>query len=541
MFQQINIWISNGTYFMSSLIFCSLMLLTNYQALNTLPEGEICDNAIDDDEDGLIDMNDEDCLCSEIESTSLIPNPSFEEKDCCPGFDALLDCATSWIPASAAPIHYFHSCAFTNFLIPQPIPDGAGVIGLTNGKIKEISNYKEYIGTCLSEPMKANVPYKFQFEIGISSELEIMPMNVSLFGTTNCEYLPFGGSSETIGCPTNTLDWIYLGETFVSSIAGWKTLAINFTPSADITAIALGPPCVPNDWRDTTLSAYYFFDNLILQKAYNFDFEIQMSDQPCANNLKFQVPYFESLAYQWYKDGIALINERENELKNIAGPGFYQVMIIDEADCFLSKAFEYSPPIVYQELRDTICEGGTYAFNGQTLNSSGFYQDTLKTANNCDSILQLVLIQDTMTQRSIFAKIFPFETYVMEGFKFNQQGTYTFQTQSEQNCEESINLTLAYYKVYIPNVFTPNGDGINDVFTIYGDEDIELILSLQIFDRWGGMVYNKENLLPNSARLAWDGLSKDRDVNEGVFTYVAYLLMEDMKSQVVSGNISLLR
>ena len=111
-----------------------------------------------------------------------------------------------------------------NFLIPQPIPDGAGVIGLTNGKIKEISNYKEYIGTCLSEPMKANVPYKFQFEIGISSELEIMPMNVSLFGTTNCEYLPFGGSSETIGCPTNTLDWIYLGETFVSSIAGWKNI-----------------------------------------------------------------------------------------------------------------------------------------------------------------------------------------------------------------------------------------------------------------------------------------------------------------------------
>ena len=129
----------------------------------------------------------------------------------------------------------------------------------------------------------------------------------------------------------------------------------------------------------------------------------------------------------------------------------------------------------------------------------------------------------------------------MGGFKFNQQGTYTFQIQSEQNCEETINLTLAYYKVYIPNVFTPNGDGINDVFTIYGDEDIELILSLQIFDRWGGMVYNKENLLPNSARLAWDGLSKDRDVNEGVFTYVAYLLMEDMKSQVVSGNISLLR
>jgi len=45
---------------------------------------EICDNAFDDDGDGMIDLNDEDCFCQFQMPESLIPNPSFEELDCCP-------------------------------------------------------------------------------------------------------------------------------------------------------------------------------------------------------------------------------------------------------------------------------------------------------------------------------------------------------------------------------------------------------------------------------------------------------------------------
>ena len=45
---------------------------------------EICDNAVDDDDDGLIDLNDPDCTCAVIEPESLIPNPSFEDMNCCP-------------------------------------------------------------------------------------------------------------------------------------------------------------------------------------------------------------------------------------------------------------------------------------------------------------------------------------------------------------------------------------------------------------------------------------------------------------------------
>ena len=180
----------------SLVLFCLLM---------SFPQtSEICDNAIDDDQDGYIDLNDEDCSCATIEFSSLILNPSFEKMDCCPGAAASLNCATSWVQASAAYVHFFHECSFTNALIPQPIPDGGGVVGLANGRINEYSNYKEYLGACLTEPLQEGVPYKFQFEIGISPILDVLPMEVSLCGTPDCSTLPFGGTTGTIGCPTNT-------------------------------------------------------------------------------------------------------------------------------------------------------------------------------------------------------------------------------------------------------------------------------------------------------------------------------------------------
>ena len=129
-------------------------------------------------------------------------------------------------------------------------------------------------------------------------------MHVSLFGTPNCEDLPFGGEDPLIGCPTNTPNWVYLGKVKALPFpTGWKRLEISFTPALDIAAIAIGPPCAINDLRDDSKTAYYFFDNLTLNEAFNFDFKIEASDQPCSADLTLEVPSLENLEYQWYKDG----------------------------------------------------------------------------------------------------------------------------------------------------------------------------------------------------------------------------------------------
>jgi hypothetical protein len=68
---------------------------------------EICDNAIDDDGDGLIDLNDDECDCETLIESSLIPNASFEDLICCPGFLGMLDCAETWIQASIPTTDFF--------------------------------------------------------------------------------------------------------------------------------------------------------------------------------------------------------------------------------------------------------------------------------------------------------------------------------------------------------------------------------------------------------------------------------------------------
>ena len=57
---------------------------------------------------------------------------------------------------------------------------------------------------------------------------------------------------------------------------------------------------------------------------------------------------------------------------------------------------------------------------------------------------------------------------------------------------------LGHTKTYVPNAFTPNGDGNNDLFQIYG-EDIKTV-SMKVFNRWGELVYSTTNSL-----AGWDG------------------------------------
>ncbi|MEM1358265.1 MAG: gliding motility-associated C-terminal domain-containing protein, partial [Bacteroidota bacterium] len=424
--------------------------------------------------------------------------------------------------------------------IPQPIPDGGGVAALSDGKIKEISAYKEYLGTCLTEPLQSGVPYKFQFQLGISPELKVLPMNVSLFAAADCNQLPFGGGSDTIGCPTNEPNWVLLGGARAVTLPGWHKMEIEFTPTSDLYAIAIGPPCTLNDWRDTTASAFYFLDELYLAKAYNFNFEIEINDHPCSENLQFEVPYFENLRYQWYKDGIALLNETSNLLQDISGQGVYQVSIDDETICFLSEGLDYADTVLYVDLLDTLCMGKPFVFQGQYLTTPGQYFDTLKTANNCDSILRLTLIEAVAIERGVQAKIFPSETYIYEGRLFSEPGDYRFSVTSSSGCEEFINLSLEHYAVYIPEAFSPNGDGVNDLFVCYGSDDLNLIASMRIFDRWGAQVYQGENLLPNDSRDAWDGTNGSLRVEQGVYVYVAELVLKDGEARVVTGSVVVL-
>jgi gliding motility-associated-like protein len=111
-------------------------------------------------------------------------------------------------------------------------------------------------------------------------------------------------------------------------------------------------------------------------------------------------------------------------------------------------------------------------------------------------------------------------------------------------CQSRAALTLESLigpEVYIPNVFSPNGDGINDLFTIYGNKDVELVDVLQIFDRWGNQVFINTSFPANDERHGWDGALKGEAMNPAVFVYWARVLYTDGTTGSFKGDITLVK
>lgn len=96
-------------------------------------------------------------------------------------------------------------------------------------------------------------------------------------------------------------------------------------------------------------------------------------------------------------------------------------------------------------------------------------------------------------------------------------------------------------EVFIPNAFSPNGDGSNDNFTIFGGNAVQEIIDLKIFDRWGELLFENQNFVPNDPSLGWDGHLNGKPVNPSVLTYFVKVLYIDGTDDMITGSVTLIR
>lgn len=95
-------------------------------------------------------------------------------------------------------------------------------------------------------------------------------------------------------------------------------------------------------------------------------------------------------------------------------------------------------------------------------------------------------------------------------------------------------------QLYIPNVFSPNGDGINDFWRPYTKLENAHINSITLFDRWGEMLFHKENFDINSFE-GWDGTFRGQKMQPAVFAYMADITLGDGTKLQRKGNVTLVR
>lgn len=93
--------------------------------------------------------------------------------------------------------------------------------------------------------------------------------------------------------------------------------------------------------------------------------------------------------------------------------------------------------------------------------------------------------------------------------------------------------------IFIPNAFSPNDDGVNDRFLLYNAESIESIDEVEIYNRWGGMVYAATEL--SATWEGWDGTSGGRDAAVGAYVYKIKYTDAVLGSQVRTGSVLLIK
>jgi gliding motility-associated-like protein len=193
-----------------------------------------------------------------------------------------------------------------------------------------------------------------------------------------------------------------------------------------------------------------------------------------------------------------------------------------------------------------ICKNYAVIFNGVSRSMSGTYKDTLVNVTGCDSFVYLHLTVIDTTRKDSFLTIFNNYLIVFNGQTLNKSGIYRDTLVNSNGCDSFIVLTLtvndttknALSDIVLPNYFSPNGDGVNDNWVL-PDAMYSLYPNLKviIYNRWGNIVWRSTGVYQND----WGGVhQKDNlPVPDGVYYYLIELDSESKKP--ISGFVEVMR
>lgn len=201
--------------------------------------------------------------------------------------------------------------------------------------------------------------------------------------------------------------------------------------------------------------------------------------------------------------------------------GMHQLVIKDQNECIIVE------PIVIEEPSDwsisvgndtTTAIGSTVNLEVQIHGTPAGMPDIKWSDNACDQCMERTV--ETLSDITLVATAI-----------------------DENGCirEDEITIKLDRSRnVFIPNVFSPNDDNLNDYFVIYSTSIIE-IEELSIYDRWGNKVFQNFIFQPNVEVGSWDGMWHGSRMGPAVFTYKAIVRYKDGLNEVLYGDVTVVR
>lgn len=437
---------------------------------------------------------------------NLVPNMSFETYTTCPGFASELDKAAPWFNPNSGTPELFHACASWGSYVSVPATatggyqlarTGDGFAGMYVFR-SDVANMREYIEVPLSSPLIAGECYYFEMHVNHPNDHELTCDGIGVrFSQGLLSPLTNGG---LMGLPahiendpgtllSDTLGWMTVFGDYVAQ-GGEDHLVIgNFKDDANTVWSVLQS----NVWY--TSSAYLYVDDVSLVATFMV-VDLGPDTLLCDGNNILLNSGNPGADHLW-SDGST------NETLLVSSSGEYWVEAsygtCSTSDTILIQ-FE-NIPIADLGVDKELCPEHEIILNsGVGLNDDILWNNGSTTPDITVTIAGEYWVQATNVCGSSSDSIM-----ILNG-----------------ECLDH---------VFIPNSFSPNGDGINDFFYPVYDSNVQEI-TLEIFDRWGSLVQTVSS-------EPWNGASNGKELPNGVYAWKMHSTLKGIEARI--GHVTLIQ
>ena len=247
-----------------------------------------------------------------------------------------------------------------------------------------------------------------------------------------------------------------------------------------------------------------------------------LSDSLCIGQ-SAQLKATGAALYNWSPAAGLSSTTISNPVANPAVSTVYKVVASDSKSCFFDSALVSISVFKYPTLElgpdASIPAGTSYQINGQ--GSSDIVNVSWKPSSSvsCNNCLNPIATPAKTT-------------------------TYYATATNNGNCSVADNITIVVFcneqNFFMPNTFSPNNDGTNDVFYPRG-KGLASINTFRIYNRLGQLIFEKHNFMANDASAGWNGTINGEKAPQDVYTYIIEFICNNSQIVPYKGNVSLIR
>jgi len=254
--------------------------------------------------------------------------------------------------------------------------------------------------------------------------------------------------------------------------------------------------------------------------------------------------------------------------------GVYQNQLLSQAGCDSILTINLSVDLQPTAFKEAfICEGEIYEYGDFVEDKEGLYEISIENEDSCDSLvsISLVVIEPAEGVNLDYYHTVSYGNPIDIEPEFMGSGVTDITWTNEEGEEigrgpklenfmtlEDMNIALhgtdangcpvearaiidvsIEVDIFIPSIFTPDGDGNNDTFQVYGGPTVSQLKEIHIYNRWGELMHSAKNVPATDEYIGWDGMHLGKPAIAGAYAYIAVFDVVTGDEKIVKGTVTL--